>query len=147
MRRIALTVGLWVFLATLAGAQGWHEPKRGTAERKALMDALRGPAQSLFGAPVEFVVGELRVSGNLAFAMVRAQRPGGIPIQIETTPGWARNEFLYDADHTSGQALYRKEGGRWVVKDYTFGATDVWWSYGPICKEYRPVIADACQGM
>ena len=94
MRRRALTGGCWVLWATLASAQGWHEPKRGTAERKALMDALRGPAQSPFGARVAIVLGELRVSGNHAFAMVRAPRPGRVPLQTETTPGWARYETM-----------------------------------------------------
>ena len=59
-----------------AAAQGWHEPARGTGERRALMDAMRPQAELIFGPPVEFVVSRLRVAGDLAFASVVAQRPG-----------------------------------------------------------------------
>jgi len=68
---------LMVLISGPAMAQGWTEPARGTPTRAALMDALRPHALWLLGSPVEFVVYDLRVSGNLAFASVYPQRPGG----------------------------------------------------------------------
>ncbi|MBP7001376.1 hypothetical protein [Amaricoccus sp.] len=141
--RLGLILGL-LLAAAPAGAQGWTEPPRGSPERRALMDALRPFAVSLFGAPVEFVVRSLRVSGDVAFASVVAQRPGGGPIAVQATPGWAAGYFLPDADWTSGQALYRRAGGGWVAVEALFGATDVWWSDSAHCAAFRPVIADVC---
>lgn len=138
--------GLICALAGMAQAE-WSAPPRGSAERRAIMDAIRPRAEKLYGAPVEFMVGELRVSGDLAFAMVGVQRPGGGAIDLYATPGWRAGAFMEDADNFSGQALLIRRGGRWTVKEITFGATDVWWSYGPICKIFRPVIAEYCEGL
>jgi hypothetical protein len=135
---------LFASVAGLAAAQSWYEPQRGSAERRGLMDALRPLAQEIFGAPVEFVVGRLRVSGNVAFASVVAQRPGGAAIDVARTPGWVGGYFMHDADWTGGQALFRRAGSRWVLADGGFGATDVWWSTPQYCAEFGPVIAEAC---
>src|SRR5690606_16927548 len=98
-----LVAGL-AFGAAAAVAQGGHEPARGTGERRALMDAMRPQAEMIFGPPVEFVVSRLRVAGDVAFASVVAQRPGGEAIYIQATPGWQAGYFLPDArseEHTS----------------------------------------------
>jgi hypothetical protein len=135
---------LFAAVAGLAAAQSWYEPQRGTPERRALMDAFRPLAEEIFGAPVEFVVGSLRVSGNVAFASVVAQRPGGAAIDVARTPGWLGGYFMPDADWTGGQALFRRAGSGWVFADGGFGATDVWWSTPQYCNEFLPVIAEAC---
>ena len=139
-----------LMLLLLAGplsAQGWVEPQRGTVLRAALMDALRPHAEWLLGAPVEFVVHDLRVSGDLAFASVYPQRPGGGPISPSATPGAARGELYLDGmDGIGMQALYKKSGQTWVAVHWAIGATDVWYAYGPICAIWRPVILEACQG-
>ncbi len=142
--RFGAVLGLLLLLAGAAGAQGWREPARGTPERRALMDAIRPLAASLFGPPVEFVVERLRVSGDFAFASVTAQRPGGGPIDVYRTPGWASGYFLPDADWTGGQALLRRSAGGWMLAEGYFGATDVWWADPAHCAAFRPVIADVC---
>lgn len=132
-----------VMSAGIAVAQGWHEPARGTAERAALMDAVRPAAEVSLGAPVEFVVRELRVSGDLAFAMLHAQRPGGQPIDLERTPGYLRGEFSLEFEvPTEVQALLFRRNGVWVADQVVLGATDVWWI--EFCPQYYPVISDAC---
>jgi hypothetical protein len=138
---VAIVLTAW---AGLACAQGWGEPPRGSPERRALMDALRPEAEAVFGAPVEFVVKDLRVAGDLAFASVTAQRPGGQAIDVRRTPGWASGYFLADASWTSGQALLRRSGSGWAVDTALFGATDVWWAEPRACAEFGPVIADVC---
>lgn len=128
----------------VAAAQDWYEPQRGSAERRDLMDAIRPKAEEIFGAPVEFVIGQLRVSGDRAFASVQAQRPGGGAIDVVQTPGWQIGYFLADADWTGGQALLVRSNAGWVPSDVVFGATDVWWSEPRLCAEFRAVIADVC---
>lgn len=49
----------------------------GSPDRAAIMDALRPTAEREYGAPVEFIVLELRRSESVAFASVQPQRPGG----------------------------------------------------------------------
>ena len=145
MHRLIMVLAILLCPLT-ASAQNCFEPARGTALRAALMDAVRPHAEWIFGAPIEFVVEDLRVAGDVAFASLTAQRPGGIPINLRATPGYARG-----AVDTSGisvpqsiQVLYRRSGNTWVAQHFVFGATDVWWSYGPYCAEYRPVISDVC---
>ncbi|MFD1809406.1 hypothetical protein ACFSHQ_18900 [Gemmobacter lanyuensis] len=45
-------------------AQAWTEPPRGSAERRAMMDAMRPLAEWDLGAPIEFIVQSLRVEGR-----------------------------------------------------------------------------------
>ena len=147
MNRLPLALALIVaFCAGEAAAQRWTEPPRGSVERRALLDAFRPIAEEIFGSPVEFVVGTMRVSGDVAFVGVEAQRPGGGRIDARRTPGWARGYFMEDSHHTSGEALLRRRGGRWQVVDHAFGATDVWWISRENCAAFRAVIADHCGG-
>lgn len=135
---------LLAFWPAVTAAQDWYEPQRGSAERKELMNAIRPTAEQIFGAPVEFVIRDLRVSGNQAFASVIAQRPGGGGIDIVQTPGWQSGYFMPDADWTGGQALLLRAGSGWAPVEVLFGATDVWWSEPKLCTEFWAVIADVC---
>ncbi len=144
----------WLFVIVivlaggLANAQSWSEPKRGTATRTALMDALRPHAEWQLGAPVEFVVHDLRRAGNLAYASITAQRPGGHVINQYKTPGYRRGDIDPEfSDGTSIQALYRKSGETWVAVHWAIGSTDVWFAYDEMCRTYAPVIPEFCQGM
>lgn len=143
-------IGLWFVLlstlpASLVVAQEWRPPARGTETRAALMDALRPHVEWELGAPLEFVISELRVAGDLGFAMVTAQRPGGVAIDMLATPGYQRGTIEpAEMDGTSVQALYRKSGTTWVAVHHAIGATDVWFSWDPLCQEYQAVIADFC---
>ncbi len=138
---------LIALLAAPVSAQGWQEPARGTKTRKALMDALRPRATELLGAPVEFVVYDLRRAGDVAFASVVAQRPGGVPIDLFQTPGYRRGqvdpEFM---DGTTLQALYYKSGDTWVAMHWALGATDVWYADSFYCKDWWAVISEVCMG-
>ena len=133
-----------IFLIWAEAAIAWETPARGTATRAALMDAVRPTAEYLLGAPVEFVVYELRQSGNLAFGMLHAQRPGGVQIDHATTPAVRRGDMEAWEDVTDAQGVYRLTGNGWVVEDYAFGATDVWFAAEPFCTQYRAVISDYC---
>ncbi len=145
-----------VLLARVAGGAAradYVEPARGTAERKALMDALRPHAEWMLGTPVEFVIHELRLAEGqglpepVAFAMVRAQRPGGGAIDVTKTPGFHRGQLDPDyMDGTTLQALYRKVGETWVAVHWAIGATDVWYAAPEFCPDYFAVLPETCAG-
>lgn len=144
MRRILVLGASLALLATTALAQQTYEPPRGSPERRALMDAIRPLAESLFFPPIEFVVADLQVSGDVAFASVVAQRPGGGAIDVLNSPGWRDGYFLPDSDPTAGQALLQRSGNGWFMAYGLFGATDVWWQSPETCATFRPVIASVC---
>lgn len=151
MRRILSGIIMSVFMTlafTAAGHAQFHEPQRGSQERKAMLDAMRVFAEEELGAPVEFMVYDLRSNGTIGFAAVHAQRPGGGAIDLMQTPG-AKNGTL-DPEYMDGasmQALMRRSGQTWVAVNWAIGATDVWFAYGPYCRRYRAVIPDYCQGV
>ena len=134
-----------MILSLAQAAAAWEEPARGSADRKGLMDALRPHAEWMLGAPVEFVVHDLRRAGAVAFAAVHAQRPGGAAIDIAATPGARRGQL--DAAYMDGstlQALYRKSGQTWVAVHWAIGATDVWYADPALCSEYHAVLPEIC---
>ncbi len=133
-----------ILIAYAAPAQDYYEPARGTQLRADLMSAIRPHIEWSLGAPVEFVVEDLRVSGDLAFASLWAQRPGGGAIDMARTPMARDRGYDLMNDQPSIQVLYRKSGNIWVAVQHEIAATDVWYSWGPICAVWRPVIPEAC---
>lgn len=126
-------------------AMAWDAPARGSAVRSDLMDAIRPHAEWSLGAPVQFVVHDLRVAGNVAFASLTAQRPGGGAIDLAATPGAMRGEIDTElSDGTSIQALLQLSGKTWVATHHAIGATDVWWSWQEFCPTWHPVIPEVC---
>ncbi len=130
-----------------AAASAWEVPERGSKTRAALMDAMRPHAEWNLGAPVQFVVHELRREGDMAYASLYAQRPGGGAIDQASTRIMQQGEAEEFMDVTAIQALYRKEGDTWVAVHFSFGATDIWFAYGPFCREYGAVLAEYCDGV
>lgn len=133
-----------------AGAQIYYEPERGTATRSALMDAIRPHVEWDLGQPIEFVVNDLRVSGDVAFASLAPQRPGGTPIDLRDTPWYRRNwdpnsDFMDFMDGTHTEVLYRRMRDTWVAVHFAIGATDVWYDWDEYCPEYRSVIPEWCK--
>ncbi len=144
MRILALVFALF---ASQTLAAGWSEPQRGSATRQAMMDAIRPHAEWLLGVPVQFVVADLRRAGAVGYASLRAQRPGGKKIRVQDTPGYLRGEvFEEPGDPAEFHVLYRKSGDTWVAVHWSSGATDVWFSWAPLCRQYRPVIEEFCRG-
>jgi hypothetical protein len=133
-----------------ASAQSYYEPERGNATRSALMDAIRPHVEWDLGQPIEFVVNDLRVSGDVAFASLAPQRPGGTPIDLRDTPWYRRNwdpnsDFMDFMDGTHTEVLYRKMRDTWVAVHFAIGATDVWYAWDEFCPEYRSVIPEWCK--
>jgi len=132
-------------VCSASAAFAWQEPARGSALRAALTDAARPHAEWLLGAPVEFVVEDMRVSGSVGFAAYLPQRPGGGQINVSRTPMVTRDGW--DPDTMDGigiQVLYQKSGDTWVAVHWQIGATDVWYAWDAYCDTYRAVIAENC---
>jgi len=133
MRKLLFALLAFLIAASPVAAQTYASPPPGSPERKAILDALRPKIEARLGKPVEFVVEEIRVGGGWAFVRVMPQRPGGGEIRNP-------NEDM-DGVHT--EAFLRREGGRWVVKEYGIGSTDVWWL--SMCDSTpKGLIAEGC---
>jgi hypothetical protein len=143
-----IVAGLMLVLPQLGFAQNWHEPARGTVERAQLMNAIRPVVEWRLGRPVEFVVRQLRASGDHAFAILSPQRPGGGAIDINETPMVRYfGEDAYFFEEVGGIdviAFLIREGDQWAVVDHSIGATDVWFAREPYCSVFVDVLHGYC---
>ena len=134
-----------LFSLITQASYAWDEPARGSDDRSALMDAIRPHIEWDLGAPIEFVISQLRVSGDVAYASVVPQRTGGGIIDLYSTPGYLRGDLYPDEmDGTSVSVLYRKLRNTWVAVHFAIGATDVWFASPEYCHEYGAVIPEFC---
>jgi hypothetical protein len=106
-----------------AFAQTAYTPKSGSTERKAIMDAVRVPAEKEFRQEVIFKVDILRVAGDWAYARVSPTLPNGAEIDFSRTK--YRKQIELGAFDPQGEALLRREDGEWKVLEWAFGRTDV----------------------
>ena len=100
-------------------------PATGSAQRRAILDALRPAIERRLGPDVEFVVTQIRVGNGWAFVMAEPQRRGGRPID-------GRRHFGDDFENMDGltvTALLRFQRG-WTLVDHAIGATDAWYCDG-----------------
>ena len=141
-----LSVIIWACLAPFAAIAAPETPAPGTPLRQEIMDTIRVLAGFDLGPPIEFVVIQLEVDGNRAFARVMAQRPGGTPISIVETPMVQRDQMPIDLiDGPRMEAFLVNANGKWYVDAYAIGATDVWWIGPPFCGNYAQFLPEqAC---
>ena len=96
-------------------------PAPGSAQRRAILDALRPAIERRLGPDVEFVVRDMRVANGWAFVTADPQRRGGRPID--------GRRYFREFDEMDGltvTALLRF-GTRWTLVDHAVGATDAWY--------------------
>lgn len=116
-------------------------PPPGSPLRRAILDSLRPMVEAELGAPVEFVVNDLRVLGEWAFVYAKPQRPGGAAIGYAYT----RYQQAFDdgAFEEGVSALLRETPAGWLVYEYALGATDPpWLNWGdayPVPPEVFPM--------
>ena len=109
--------------AGVASAQETRTPAPGSAERKAVADALRAPVEKELRQKVVFKIDHLKASGDWAFLRGVPQRPGGGKVDYSITRyKQAIEDGVFD-DWIC--ALLRKRAGKWQVVKYVIGATDV----------------------
>lgn len=115
--------------AVSAFAQQVYTPTRGSAERTAILEALRVPVEKQLKQKIVFVTQHFFVQGNWAYV-------GGVP----KTPAGKRPDVrntVYREDEKNGvfddnfSGLLRKTVGKWRVVTFALGCTDVcyadWW--------------------
>ncbi|SMX43960.1 hypothetical protein [Actibacterium lipolyticum] len=135
-----------IVLAVPVSAQSWQTPARGTQARDDLLSAIRPHAEWKLGAPVQFVVNDLRIWRDIAFAVLAPQRPGGRVIDPAETPMATRDgDYIDDMDGVSMQVLYVKSGHMWVALHWEIGATEAWYADPILCARFSPVIPEVCR--
>lgn len=126
-------------------AADYQQPAVGDPERADILDALRPIAEWTLGAPVEFVVDDLRVADDVAFASLTAQRPGGGGIDVSAAPIVTRDRLevgLIDGPKIEG--LLRRSGRMWTPVEYAVGPTDVWYASAAYCEVWGKVLPEHC---
>lgn len=144
LRRFLLSLALAG--ALVVPASGFTVPPRGTDERTDMLDAVRPLAAWLLAAPIEFVVLDIRLEGDVGFVNVAAQRPGGFVIDLAESPIVTRDgENPDNLDGATMQALLQRSGRIWVAVHHSLGATDLWFSNPAYCPVWGPVLPEVCQ--
>lgn len=114
-------IGTMMVVAALAGASdiGVADP-----QRRVLLNALRPAIERDLGQKVKFVVRTLRRQDRWAFAHVVPQTPSGGTIDFRRTRHAERVEAgIFDGPDI--YALLELRDGRWTVRDFVVGPTDV----------------------
>jgi hypothetical protein len=125
MTKKFLTVAIFLVAlgAVSAFAQAVHTPEKGSAERKAILDALRLPVEKELKQKIAFNVEHFKVSGNWAFLAGTPQNENGGRPNYRNTP--YRDAVDAGAFDNNFFALLKKTGGRWRVVTHAIGCTDV----------------------
>lgn len=97
-------------------------PIIGTQERRELLDVMRVACEQDLGQKVIFKVDHLAVIDDWAFARVTPLRPNGEPIDYRKTK--YKEAFEADMFGGLGEALLRRQYGKWRLLEWRFGATD-----------------------
>ncbi len=120
----SLVVLLTLFVAPVILAQSrLYTPDKGSAERKAITDALRVPVEKKLKQEVIFKIDHLKVQNNWAFLLGTPRRPDGGQIDYRNTP--YAEAYKAGAFDDGVMALLHRVGGQWRVVQYVVGATDV----------------------
>jgi hypothetical protein len=120
----SLFVLITLFVAPAISAQSRpYTPDKGSAERKAITDALRVPVEKRLKQEVIFKIDHLKAQNGWAFLLGTPRRPDGGQIDYRnTTYAEAQKAGAFD---DGVMALLHKVGGQWRVVQYVIGATDV----------------------
>ena len=128
---------LLVISYALCGTTGAQEvassPQSGSAERKAILRALRVPVQKELKRQPLFKIDHLKVQEQWAFLRGVLQQLGGKPMNYKGTPYQEAIRLGVFDDWIC--ALLHKQQGKWQVVTYVIGATDV--AYDGWDKQYQ----------
>src|SRR5690349_15530691 len=94
MTRFLAVIALLVATTTAAIAGELHEPAKGSAERKAILDAIRPAIEAQMRTAVEFQINVMLSDGDWAFVGANPQRPGGGEIDPETTAFAGKSDMM-----------------------------------------------------
>jgi len=125
--RIALLTIFCAAFVTVSSAQAVYTPERNSAERAAILNALRVPVERDLKQKIVFVVGRISVQKGWAFVSGEPQTATGTRPNLKGT-AWEATPDLFDNNFFG---LLRKQRGKWRVVTHALGCTDVcyldWW--------------------
>jgi hypothetical protein len=117
---LALFIGLTSMTAV---AQSAYTPAKGSAERKAITDALRVPIEKKLKQNVVFKIDHLKIQDDWAFMLGAPRKTNGGQLDYSQSEyAEARRQGMFDDNI---MALLQKVKGQWRVVQYIIGATDV----------------------
>lgn len=129
LRKVLIGLFIVLFSVFCAFAQTVRMPAEESAERGAILDALRKPVEKELKQKIKFVIETLRVQGSWSFV-------GGVP-QGENGrwPDYRATSYQEAIDNEMFDnnifALLRNTEGEWKLVTYSIGCTDVcyagWW--------------------
>jgi hypothetical protein len=124
-----LSFAIVLFFAGAGFAQKIYTPEKGSAERAAILSALRVPVERDLKQKVQFSVSEFKSSGAWAFLSGEPQTASGARPDYRNTK--YRTAVDAGAFDNNFFALLKKTGGKWKVVTFAIGCTDVcyadWW--------------------
>lgn len=127
MRSLILSSIVLLFLGSVVCAQGVYTPEKGSPERTAILDVIRGPVEKAYKQKIVFVTEQFNVQGSWAFVSATPTLPSGGPPSLENT----RFEGYSDAYDNNFFGLLKRSGGKWRLVTHAIGCTDVcysdWW--------------------
>lgn len=125
LKKSFLSLSLVFVFAVAAFAQSVYTPEKDSAERKAILSALRVPVEKKLKQKIQFSIQNFKVQGNWAFLNGEPQNSsGGEPNYRGTEYQPAIDDGIFDNNF---QALLKKIGGKWKIVTYAIGCTDVCW--------------------
>jgi hypothetical protein len=133
LKNLISSLAVILILSATIFAQSVYTPAKGSAERTAILSALRVPVEKALKQKVQFSLDNFNVQGNWAFIGGAPQNSaGGKPNYKGTEYQSAIDEGIFD---NNVFALLKKTGGKWKVVTYLIGCTDV--CYIPWADEYK----------
>lgn len=129
LKKSFFSLSIVLAFSCAAVAQKVYTPEKGSAERAAILAALRVPVEKGLKQKISFNVEHFRVQGNWAFLGGEPQSANGGRPNYRNTKYWEAVEA--GAFDNNFFAILKKTGGRWRVVTYAIGCTDVcyatWW--------------------
>ncbi len=121
-------ISLFALLVVVSGfTQVLEKPASGSKVRKAVLEGLRPVIEKDLKQKVVFKVSQLRVYDGWALVFAQPVQPNLKPIDFKKTHYKEQiAQEVFDGD--SLYALLRLAKGKWVVKAFCIGPTDVAWS-------------------
>ena len=90
-------------------------PPPGSAERAAIMNALRPLYEGLFGPPIQFKVVKLQVAAGFAFVTVHPQRQNGAPIEAANWKKALPDPCFQTPASVEHEYWLRRDKGVWTI--------------------------------
>ena len=129
LKKSFLSLAIILFVAWAALAQKVYTPEKDSAERTAIMNALRVPVEKELRQKISLNVEIFNVQGVWAFLSGVPENPKGGNPNYKKTP--YQKAIDVDSFDNNFFALLKKTGGKWKIVTYAIGCTDVcyatWW--------------------